>query len=132
MSNFLTELIDGLNLKTNIWKVLTKWIVGVMITLMSAAFIFGQIKMARLNRLDDFEKTQKQQIEMIKNLEINTIAGFQEINNRIDRKGHGKIRLLDISIVDEKNENTSVLTTGQKVSFLFKLIKITNDIEFTF
>lgn len=85
MSNFLTDLIDKLDLKTNIWKIVTKWVVGIAVTLMSAAFIFGQLKMARLNRLDDIEKTQKEQTEMIRNLDMNNAAEFQMLNRRIDK-----------------------------------------------
>ena len=55
-------------------------------------------------------------------------ASYQNLSERVDRKGHGKVRLVNLEITDGINRSSSILKTGGTARFVLKVNAILSDI----
>ena len=83
--NVLNEIVDDLDLKPNKTKLLLKWVIGISSSLIVGAFVFGQLKMSNLNRLDNIEKNLEVQSKEIKEFRQEHKQGQEQLNLRIDK-----------------------------------------------
>lgn len=81
MGNIVNDIVDEIDVKPNRTKLILKWVLGVSGSLIAAAFIFGQIKMKHLNRLDSIETEMLKQTTAINEIKANNI----QTNTRIDK-----------------------------------------------
>lgn len=84
MSSIFSDIVEDVNVKPSKSKLVLKWVVRISVTLISVAFVFGQIKMGHLNRLDDIEKSLQENIKATNELKQEMIDGFDNITIRID------------------------------------------------
>lgn len=87
MSNIISDIVEDIDVKIKPSKTqfYVKWIVRIFISLILLAFVFGQIKMKHLNRLDAIEQSQKEDAKAIAELKKQVNDGFISVNARIDK-----------------------------------------------
>lgn len=64
------------------------------------------------------------------NAYLETLEELENIDlaDRTDRRGAGKVRLMDLDIVNSAGESTTVLTTGEQARFDFTLNQLVSDV----
>ena len=81
----LFNILNDIEFKGDRSNILLKWVLGLAGTAIVGAFVIGQVKMTRLNKLDDIEALAKQGIEATTKLEARVENGFQEVDAKIDK-----------------------------------------------
>lgn len=81
----LEKLFDIIEFKGNSASGVLKIVVGFMGTAVAGAFMYGQVKMKQLNKLEDIESMANKSIEMITNLETSIDIRFDKQEIRIDQ-----------------------------------------------
>ncbi len=82
---FMNEIFFDSDVNETRSKKIIKWLIRVSITLIGAAFVFGQFKMTHLNRLDKIEEKTDRNIELTIDLKDYMDNEFNNVNRRIDR-----------------------------------------------
>ena len=85
MGNIFTDIVNEINLKPSNSKTLLKLVVRIAIALIIVAFGWGQIKVLRLNKINEVEKTLQENIKVNLELKKEMQEGFRVVNNRIDK-----------------------------------------------
>jgi hypothetical protein len=80
----LFSILNDIEFKGNKTNILLKWVVGVAGSAVVGAFVVGQLKMTRLNKLDDIEALAKQGVEETAKLRTDMERGFENQNKKID------------------------------------------------
>ena len=78
MGNILVDIVEEIDIKPNKSKLILKWVIGISGSLIVTAFLLGQLKMKRINRLDRIETNL---VEM----KAENRNGFNDVNTRIDK-----------------------------------------------
>jgi hypothetical protein len=85
MSNILTDIVDDVQLKPTKMKLILKWVISISMSAIIGAFTIGQIKTARLNKLNSLESLLNANTNAMIELRNETKAGFEEVHLRIDK-----------------------------------------------
>lgn len=85
MGNIFSDFIDDVKLKPTKLKIMLKWVIRIAITLILAAFTYGQIKMTRLNKLNDMERILNEQTKTFVEFKKEIKIEFDKVNGRIDK-----------------------------------------------
>lgn len=85
MGNILSDIVEEIDVKPNKTKLILKWVLRIGGTLVGAAFIFGQLKMGHLNRLDGMETELLQQGKTLIEMKAENQSNFDATNTRIDK-----------------------------------------------
>jgi uncharacterized protein YxeA len=85
MSDIIKDIVDNVEIKPNKTKTIIKWIISISLTLISAAFIFGQFKSSFFNRLDRIEKSVDNSTKATTDLKQQMLYEFSSVNARIDK-----------------------------------------------
>ena len=78
MGSILADIVDEIDVKPNKTKLILKWVIGISGTLIATAFLLGQLKMKRINRLDRIETN-------LVEIKAENRKGFTDVNARIDK-----------------------------------------------
>lgn len=124
MSNIITDIVDEIQIKPSKSKLVLKWVVRVALVLISGAFVVGQIKVSRQNKMNDFEKS-------LNNNTNATIELKREMKNRIDKVYADGYKAFDDFQQFNKKQLILVLDYGQINKELLKKILELNTIEKT-
>lgn len=81
MGNIVSDIIEDIDVKPNKSKLILKWVLRIGGVLVGGAFVFGQLKMGHLNRLDGMEAELLKQSTTLIRMEANLDA----TNARIDK-----------------------------------------------
>ena len=128
MGNILNDIVEDIDVKPNKTKLILKWVLRIGGTLIGAAFVFGQIKMGHLNRLDDMEAELRRQDEARIELRVENQKNFNATNARIDKVYSDGVLLfndfqsynskqLDM-IIDYGNDNKEMLKRMLEINAL--------------
>ena len=82
---FVSEIFFDSDVNETRSKKIIKWLIRASITLIGAAFVFGQFKMTHLNRLDKIEEKTDRNIELTIDLKDYMDNEFNNVNRRIDK-----------------------------------------------
>jgi hypothetical protein len=85
MSSIISDIVEDINLKPNKSKLVLKWVIRISAGLICAAFIVGQFKSNRINKLDEIQKSVDNNTVAINNLNQEMTNGFNNTNLRIDK-----------------------------------------------
>jgi len=85
MGNILNDIVEEIDVKPNKTKLILKWVLRIGGTLIGAAFVFGQIKMGHLNRLDGMEAELLKQGNTLTEIKAENQLNFDATNARIDK-----------------------------------------------
>jgi hypothetical protein len=85
MGNIITDIVDEIQIKPNKAKLVIKWVVGVSITLITTAFVFGQFKASFFNKMDKFEEMLIENSKKTEQLSVEMDDGFTQVNEKIDK-----------------------------------------------
>ena len=85
MGNILNDIVEEIDVKPNKTKLILKWVLRIGGTLIGAAFIFGQLKMGHLNRLDGMEAELLKQGNTLTEMKAENQSNFDATNARIDK-----------------------------------------------
>jgi hypothetical protein len=85
MSNIINDIVEDIEVKPSKSKLVIKWVVRISVGLISVAFVFGQLKMSHLNKLDDMQKSLETQSKEMGDLKQEMTDGFTGVNDRIDK-----------------------------------------------
>ena len=78
-------ILEDIEFKGNKANILLKWVIGLAGSAIVGAFVIGQIKMTRLNKLDDIEALALQGIEATAKLEAKVDANAEKTDAKIDK-----------------------------------------------
>jgi len=85
MSNILTDIVEDIQIKPNKLKILIKWIISISITLITLAFMLGQIKSSYVNRLNRFDTALNNNTMATNEFKEEMTNDFNAVNARIDK-----------------------------------------------
>jgi hypothetical protein len=135
----LFNILNEIEFKGDRSNILLKWVLALAGSAIVGAFIIGQIRMTRLNRLDDIEALAKQGIEATTKLEERVESGFQETDAKIDKiyddgmESFEKYYKLNDEqfnlIIDYRNSDSELLKKMIEMSSKENAIEIENDLE---
>jgi hypothetical protein len=113
--------------------------VSVSLTLITAAFVFGQFKASFFNRLDGIENTMKEQTKATDELKVEINAGFTQLNSRVDKVYTDGYEAFDdfqqynknllIMIIDNVGSNKTLLKQMLEITTMEKTKGIENELE---
>jgi uncharacterized membrane protein YgaE (UPF0421/DUF939 family) len=137
--NILNEIVDEIDLKPNKTKLLLKWVIGISSSLIVGAFVFGQLKMSNLNRLDNIEKNIEIQSKDIREFRQEYRQGQEQLNLRIDKVyddasasfesfQESNQRQLEL-IIDYGSDNQELLKEMLKLNAMERQQTITRNLE---
>jgi len=135
----LFNILNEIEFKGDRSNILLKWVLGLAGSAIVGAFIIGQIKMTRLNKLDDIEALAKQNIEATTKLEERVENGFKETDAKIDKvyddglasfeKYHKLTGEQFKLIIDYRNSDSELLKKMIEISSKENAIEIENDLQ---
>lgn len=135
----LFNILDNIEFKGDRSNILLKWVLGLAGSAIVGAFIIGQVKMTRLNKLDDIEALAKQGIEATANLESRVEIGFKQTDAKIDKvyddgmdafKKYQELTNEQFKlIIDYRNSDSELLKKMIEISNKENAIEIENDLE---
>lgn len=85
MGNILADIVDEVEIKPKLSKLVLKWVITIATSTIVIAFAFGQIKAMRVNRLDNFERVLDENTAAMVDLRTEMKVGIEGINSRIDK-----------------------------------------------
>ena len=85
MGNIINDIVDEVEIKPHKSKLIIKWIISISISLIMAAFIFGQLKSSYVHRIDNIENSLNSNTLAIKQLGNKLDSNFSVINGRINK-----------------------------------------------
>jgi len=131
MGNIFTDVVDDINLKPSKSKTVLKWVVRIAVALIIVAFGWGQVKVLRLNKINEFEKTlqenTKANVEMRKEMQ----EGFKAVNNRIDKVYDDGNKAFNDWTIFSKDQLKMVIDYGQTNKEMLKRMLDLNTVEKT-
>jgi len=138
-SNFISEFVDDINIKTDRLRLTIKWIIRVSVFLIGGAFVFGQVKMARLNKLDEIQKSLLAQSEAMADLKKQVNDGFDKVNTRINNiytdgyKGFADFQDYNKKqfelIIDYGNSDKELLKKMLELNIMEKTKSVENELQ---
>lgn len=139
MSDIIKDIVEEINIKPNKTKLVIKWIVSISLTLITAAFVFGQFKASFFNRLDSIENTMKEQTKATNELKIEMNVGFAQLNTRVDKVYTDGYKAFDdfqqynkkllIMVIDNVGSNKSLLKQMLEITTMEKTKSVENELE---
>lgn len=85
MSDIAKDIAEDIQIKPNQSKIVLKWVVRIAIALISAAFVYGQLKATRLNERANMRESLNENTQAIIELRNEVKFGFDNVNKRIDK-----------------------------------------------
>lgn len=131
MSDIVKDIVDEIQIKPARVKLVLKWVISISISAIVIAFSFGQIKNARSNRLNNFEKALTQNTAAMTDLRNEMKAGFNELNLKIDKVYTDGYKAFDEYSQFNKEQLILVLDYGQENKELLKKMLELNTLEKT-
>jgi len=80
--SILEDIVEEVEIKPEKSKSIVRWIVRISVMLIGVAFIFGEIKIKVLNKVDNFQSS----LDANTNAVINTRKEFREAINKEDER----------------------------------------------
>lgn len=85
MSDIAKDIVEDVPIKQNQLKIVLKWTIRIALTLISLAFVYGQLKTTRLNERTSMRESLNENTKEIIELRSEIKTGFESINKRIDK-----------------------------------------------
>lgn len=126
MGNIFTDIVEDVQVKPSKSKLVLKWVVRIAVLLISGAFIYGQVKTVRLNRINNMEKA-------VETLNTNTVelrnevkSGFNLLDNRIDKVYDDGFKAFnDFQQYNNKQLGMIIDYSGSNKEMLKRMLEIT-------
>ncbi|MFW6242712.1 MAG: hypothetical protein ACOC2W_00980 [bacterium] len=83
-NDLVNDVVNEIDNKPPKIKIILKWVIRASIILIAGSFVFGQVKMSKLNRLDNIEKEITKNNKETANLKTEMESSFLIVNSRID------------------------------------------------
>ena len=141
MGNIINDIIEDVNIKPNKSKFIIKWIVSISISLITIAFIFGQLKSTVFNRINNSEKSINNNTTGIEMMRTEIKNGFNNVDVRIDKIYTDGFAAFDdyqqfnkkqlILVLDYGQTNKNLLKEMLEINMLEKTRNIENQIQQT-
>ena len=122
MGSILADIVDEIDVKPNKTKLILKWVIGISGSLIATAFLLGQLKMKRINRLDRIETNQ---LEM----KVENRNGFNNVNARIDKVYDDGVVMFNDFQVSNNKQLELIIDYGQDNKEMVKKILEINTLE---
>jgi len=139
MSNILTDVIEDVQIKPAKMKLVLKWTISIAMSAIVIAFTFGQIKTARINKLNSLENLLDANTEAMIELRTEMKVGFDEVNVRINKiyddgyKAFNNFQQFNNKqlglIIDYSNTNKGMLKEMLELKSMEQTIQLENTIE---
>jgi len=129
MGNIFTDIVNEINLKPSNSKTLLKLVVRIAIALIIVAFGWGQIKVLRLNKINEVEKTLQENIKVNLELKKEMQEGFRVVNNRIDKVYDDGNKAFNDWTIFSKDQLKMVIDYGETNKEMLKRMLDLNMVE---
>lgn len=83
-TEFMDDIITDIDAKPPRIKIILKWVIRASVVLIAASFVFGQVKMSELNRLDNIEVKLSENFDEASKLRIDMRENFNTVRKSID------------------------------------------------
>jgi hypothetical protein len=113
MGNIFEDIVQDVEVKPSKSKLVLKWVVRIAILLICGAFVFGQLKIKSMNKVNTFEKSLQENTEAIKDLNKKTEEGFKAVNGRIDKAYDDGNKVFNDWTIFNKDQLKMVIDYGQ-------------------
>lgn len=131
MSNILTDIVEDVQIKPNKLKILIKWIISISITLISLAFVLGQVKSSYVNRLNRFDTALNNSTMATNELKEEMTNNFNAVNARIDKIYDDGYQAFNDFQVYNRKQLGLIIDYGNSNKDLLKRMLELNEIETT-
>lgn len=129
MGDIIEDIVKDVEVKPSKSKIVLKWVIRISAFLISAAFVFGQLKMSHLNKLDDMQKSLNDQTKAVNDLKQEMNDGFSSVNSRIDKVYSDGYKAFDDYQQYNKKQLDIIIDYGQTNKELVKKMLEVNMIE---
>ena len=129
MDNIVSDFVEEIEFKPNRFKFIIKWVVRISTVLIGGAFLFGQLKMSHLNKLDEMEKSINAQNKAITELHEQMLNEFGNVNSRINKMYVDGYNEFDDYQTYNKKQLELIIDYGQTNKELLKKMLELNAIE---
>jgi hypothetical protein len=139
MSNILADIVEEVNIKPKLSKLILKWVITIATSTIVIAFAFGQIKAMRVNRLDNFERILDENTAAMVDLRTEMKAGFENVSARFDKvyddgyKAFNDFQIYNNKqlglIIDYGSSNKDLLKRMLEVNTMEKTKNVESNIE---
>ena len=85
MGNILADIVEEVEIKPKLSKLILKWVITIATSTIVIAFAFGQIKAMRVNRLDNFERILDENTAAMVDLRTEIKAGFENVDTKFNK-----------------------------------------------
>lgn len=129
MGNILNDIVDEIDIKPNKSKIYIKWIIGIACSLITISFLFGQFKSSFFNRMDNIEKSLKENTLAVSSMEDEITESFNVVDYKIDKIYDDAFSMFE-DYQDYNNKQLElVIDYGQENKDLLKTMLDLNTIE---
>jgi len=128
MSDFIEDVVDSV-IKPKNSKLFIKWLIRGSIVLITFAFIFGQIKIAHLNRLNSIEKSVNENIKATNELRKEIKSSINEVNSSIDKIYEDGSKIFENYQKHNKKQLELIIDYGSTNKELLKKVLEINESE---
>jgi len=120
MGNIFEDIAQDIEVKPNKSKLVLKWVVRIAVILICGAFIFGQLKIKSLNKVNTFEKSLQENTKAIQDLNTKVVDGFKAVNGRIDKVYDDGNKSFNDYVTFNKEQLKMVIDYGQSNKDMLK------------
>lgn len=120
MGNIFEDIAQDIEVKPNKSKLVLKWVVRIAVILICGAFVFGQLKIKSLNKVNTFEKSLQENTKAINDLNTKVEDGFKAVNGRIDKVYDDGNKSFNDYVTFNKEQLKMVIDYGQSNKDMLK------------
>ena len=120
MGNIFEDIAQDIEVKPNKSKLVLKWVVRIAVILICGAFVFGQLKIKSLNKVNTFEKSLQENTKAIQDLNTKVVDGFKAVNGRIDKVYDDGNKSFNDYVTFNKEQLKMVIDYGQSNKDMLK------------
>lgn len=131
MGNIFEDIVQDIEVKPSKSKLVLKWVVRIAILLICGAFVFGQLKIKSMNKVNTFEKSLQENTKAIQDLNTKVEDGFKAVNSRIDKVYDDGNKSFNDYVIFNKEQLKMVIDYGQSNKDMLKRMLDFNTAEKT-
>jgi hypothetical protein len=129
MGNIFEDIVQDIEVKPSKSKLVLKWVVRIAVILILGAFVFGQLKIKSLNKVNTFEKSLQENTKAIQDLNKKTEDGFKAVNERIDKVYDDGNKTFNDYVTFNKEQLKMIIDYGQSNKDMLKRMLDVNTME---
>ncbi len=139
MGDIFTDFVDDISIKPKKSKTVIKWVIRISVLLITGAFIAGQFKISRMNKINQLEKSLNDNTKAILELKSETNKNFLILDAKIDKVYDDGLKTFNDFqsfnneqlklIIDYGQTNKELVKKMLEVNSMKKTEEIQNNIE---